>query len=470
MAFRSEKDFSCPVCLDIFINPVVLSCSHSFCKACLQAWWTSKQIHECPVCKRRSSKTDPPCNLALKNLCETFLQELSLKEKASAGPKDLCSLHSEKLKLFCLDHQDPVCVVCRDSRTHAGHTFRPIDEAVQDYREQLQRSLNRLQDRLEHLNQVKVNWDQAAEHIKLQAQHTERLIQEQFKKFHQFLQEEEEARMAALREEEEQKSQMMEDRIRVLTDDIAALSETIRATEVKLRAEDITFLHNYKAVVEKAPQRPLLLDTALPRGSLLDQAKHVGNLAFNIWNKMKDMVSYSPVILDPNTANPHLTVSAGLTGVQYTLAERERQVPRNPERFEDYVTVLGYEGFKSGIHSWDVTVRNDTNWAVGAIGESVPRTGEILSGYWEIWFHDGKCRAYSPPHIDRVLSVRNPIQRIRVHLDWDRGKLSFFDLDTKQNLYTFSQTFTERLFPFINTLNTTAMWISPVRVTAQPEM
>ncbi|KAF3855659.1 hypothetical protein F7725_016382 [Dissostichus mawsoni] len=75
----------------------------------------------------------PPCNLALKNLCETFLLE-----RDQRSPEALCSLHSEKLRLFCLDHQQPVCLVCRDSRTHTNHRFRPIDEAAQDLREELQ--------------------------------------------------------------------------------------------------------------------------------------------------------------------------------------------------------------------------------------------------------------------------------------------------------------------------------------------
>uniref|UniRef100_A0A3B4H3E6 RING-type domain-containing protein n=1 Tax=Pundamilia nyererei TaxID=303518 RepID=A0A3B4H3E6_9CICH len=32
----SEEDFLCPVCHEVFTDPVVLSCSHSFCKDCLQ--------------------------------------------------------------------------------------------------------------------------------------------------------------------------------------------------------------------------------------------------------------------------------------------------------------------------------------------------------------------------------------------------------------------------------------------------
>ncbi len=66
MASLSEDDLSCPVCHEIFKNPVVLSCSHSFCKECLQQFWRTKKTQECPVCRRRSSKEEPPCNLVLK--------------------------------------------------------------------------------------------------------------------------------------------------------------------------------------------------------------------------------------------------------------------------------------------------------------------------------------------------------------------------------------------------------------------
>ncbi|XP_028431773.1 E3 ubiquitin-protein ligase TRIM17-like [Perca flavescens] len=135
MASRSEKDLCCPVCHDVFRDPVLLSCSHSFCKDCLKSWWTEKPTRECPVCKKRSLY-EPPCNLALKNLCESFLQERD--QRASEA---LCSLHSEKLKLFCLDHQQPVCVVCRDSEKHTNHRFRPIDEAARQHKKKLQETL-----------------------------------------------------------------------------------------------------------------------------------------------------------------------------------------------------------------------------------------------------------------------------------------------------------------------------------------
>ncbi|XP_076119249.1 E3 ubiquitin-protein ligase TRIM35-like isoform X2 [Alosa pseudoharengus] len=462
MASKLEEDLTCPVCCDIYKDPVILTCAHSICKACLQQFWESKGSRECPYCRRKCSKELYPPNMALRNLCETFLQEGS--QRASAGSEVLCSLHSEKLKIFCLEDKQPVCVVCQTSKKHKNHTFSPIDEAAQDRKEELKIQLQPLQKKLETFEEVKLICDQTAAHIKTQAQHTERQIKEEFEKLHQFLRDEEAARIAALREEEEQKSQMMKEKIEKMSREITSLSDTIRAIEEKMGSDDITFL---QSTVERA--QCTLQDPERVSGALINVAKHLGNLKFRVWEKMQEIVQYTPVTLDPNTANPQLLLSEDLTSVR--LGDEQQQLPDNPERFDKYPCVLGSEGFNSGTHCWDVEVGENKDWEVGVMTESLQRKGYIssMSGRWCVLYTGAAYVAHAPPRAPTLLTVKQKLQRIRVQLDWDRGELSFSDPDNNTHLHSFKHTFTERVFPYFWTSRNVPLRILPVKASVRVE-
>ncbi|XP_064197540.1 E3 ubiquitin-protein ligase TRIM35-like [Anguilla rostrata] len=456
-----EEELSCPVCSEIFRHPVLLSCSHSFCKACLQTYWEQKGSRECPVCRRRSSKDTPPYNLSLRNTCEAFLKERS--QRAKAGSEVLCSLHSEKLKLFCLVDQIPVCLVCQTSRKHENHKLLPVQEAAEEYKEKLRTALAPLQEKLKAFNAVKLICDQTAEHIKSQAQHTERQIKMEFEKLQQFLKDEEAARITALREEEEQKSQMMKENIEKMTEEISSLSEQIRAIEQELGAEDVSFLQSYKDTQNRA--QCTLADPEKVSGALIDVAKHLGNLKYRVWEKMLGTVQYTPVTLDPNTAHPNLSLSEDLTSVR--RSDERQQVPDNPERFDGRWCVLGSEGFSSGRHCWDVEVGDD-DWVVGVAKESISRKGPVYlcpaAGVWSIELLNGTYKALTFPRT--TLTVQREPQRVRVQLDWDRGEVSFSDPSENTPLYTFKHSFTGRIFPFFNP---ESLQICPLKVSVRVE-
>lgn len=129
------QDLSCPICLHIYNDPVILTCSHSFCTTCLQEFWETKTVRQCPVCERRCSKSDDFVpNLALKNLCDAFSKDgdEDIYSAPAAGPKVHCSQHKKKLRLFCHEDQTPLCLLCRDSKLHKGHNFSLIEEVVVD--------------------------------------------------------------------------------------------------------------------------------------------------------------------------------------------------------------------------------------------------------------------------------------------------------------------------------------------------
>ncbi|XP_036448284.1 tripartite motif-containing protein 35-like [Colossoma macropomum] len=461
----SEEELSCPVCCEIFRDPVVLSCSHSVCKTCLQQFWETKGSRECPVCRRRSSRSEPPVSLTLKNLCESFLESRS--QRSSAGSEVLCILHNEKLKLFCLDDQQPVCVVCQTSKKHKDHKFCPTDEAVTDFKNKLKSALEPLQKNLKVLEEAKQDYDQTAAHIKTQAQHTERQIKEEFEKLHQFLRDEEAARIAALKEEEEQKSQMMRRKIEEMNGEISALSDTIRHIEKEMEAEDVLFLQNLKSTMKQVQHTT---DPEKTSGALINVVKHLSNLKFRVWENMQEILQYTPVTLDPNTTHPDLHLSDDLTAVENTYMETS--LPDNPERFDKYLCVLGSEGFNSGTHCWDVQVGDSDNWQLGVVTESVIRKG---NSFWDsVWSlnysrSSNKYWILCPGQSGHSLPPKEKLQRVRVQLDWDRGKVTFTDLLTNTHLHTITHTFTERVLPLFCNVSNHPLRILPVKTSVTVE-
>ena len=144
-----EDELSCPVCCEIFTDPVVLKCSHSFCKSCLQQFWNKKASkRECPVCRTKCSLQEPTVSLALKNVCDTLLKEQGIKGSgggaegagASGGAgvgglirtEELCPIHGEPVKLYCQEDAEVLCCVCQTSKKHQGHSVCPVEEAAQD--------------------------------------------------------------------------------------------------------------------------------------------------------------------------------------------------------------------------------------------------------------------------------------------------------------------------------------------------
>ncbi|XP_073680724.1 E3 ubiquitin-protein ligase TRIM35-like isoform X1 [Garra rufa] len=299
-----EGFLNCPVCHDTFINPVFLSCSHSVCEDCLQSFWENESVKECPVC-RTPSNEHPPVNLVLKNLCDsyqhkpsrrllykrppvnltlnnrcersprnpsqTFLCERPAPEnlplrnrrerwsqkpsqRSSFGGESVCNLHKEKLKLFCVDDQEPMCLVCRDSRKHINHRFCPVDEAVMDN--------------------------------KFHAQSTERQIKAEFEELHQFLRNEEAARLTALREQEKLKSQIITEDMEETRRHISSLKLTIRDIEEQMKAEDVSFLQNFRATLQRA-QRKLPDSEPIPAVTI-NFSNHLTNLKLNVLQKMRE--------------------------------------------------------------------------------------------------------------------------------------------------------------------------------------
>ncbi|XP_042246622.1 E3 ubiquitin-protein ligase TRIM39-like [Thunnus maccoyii] len=193
---RSEDQFLCSICLDVFTDPITTSCGHNFCKNCITEHWNSNDQYLCPMCKevfytrpklkvntlfsemvsqfrqeaqqKASSNSseqqaakpgEVPCDVCtgtklkalksclvcLTSYCETHLEPhltaSRLKRHQLMDPVEnledrMCMKHDKPLELFCKTDQTCVCMLC-SVLDHKTHEFVPLKEEYEGKKAEL---------------------------------------------------------------------------------------------------------------------------------------------------------------------------------------------------------------------------------------------------------------------------------------------------------------------------------------------
>ncbi|KAL0196732.1 hypothetical protein M9458_005272 [Cirrhinus mrigala] len=122
-------------------------------------------------------------------------------------------------------------------------------------------------------------------------------------------------------------------------------------------------------------------------------------------------------------------------------------------RFDNYLGVVGKDGFSSGCFYFEVQVKGQTQWHLGVTRESVNRKDRISlspeNGYWIVGWRYGEYQARDSPDYSFSLSV-DP-QRVGVFVDYEKGLVSFNDVESMCHICSYTdQSFNEKLYPFIS--------------------
>ncbi|XP_034713023.1 E3 ubiquitin-protein ligase TRIM39 isoform X2 [Etheostoma cragini] len=163
------------------------------------------------------------------------------------------------------------------------------------------------------------------------------------------------------------------------------------------------------------------------------------------------------VTLDCNTAHPRLILSEDMKSVR--CGDKHQILADNPERFDRVVCVIGREAISTGRHYWEVEVGGKTDWDLGVAKQSSNRKGKVevtpSKGYWFLSLRDkygfairNKYAFRTEPSTDIKLSLRP--QTIGIFVDYEKGQVSFYNVDAKMHIYTFTDTFSECIFPFFS--------------------
>ncbi|XP_067391490.1 zinc finger protein RFP-like [Emydura macquarii macquarii] len=251
LAGSFQDEVTCSVCLEYFTEPVMTECGHNFCRACIsQCWGESEPNFPCPQCREPAQQRHLQPNRQLGNVVQ-----LVKRQRLQAVPEPeggrVCERHQEALKLFSQEDQTPICVICRESRAHRAHSALPIEEAAQEYREQILSRLQRLREEREELQGLKSDWDKESERLLRQTEVERQLVVSEVEQLRQLLAEQERLLLARLGELDEEIGRRREENSTQLCEEISRLSALITELEGKCQQPVPELLQGVRSAVSR---------------------------------------------------------------------------------------------------------------------------------------------------------------------------------------------------------------------------
>ncbi|XP_062904241.1 zinc-binding protein A33-like [Mobula hypostoma] len=444
------QDLTCPICLEVFTDPVSLECGHHFCATCIsQVWERVSGNVSCPQCRQVFAQRNTRPARILSNVAEKVRQ---LRVGAAERKEEfVCREHDEKLKLFCQEEQEIICLVCGLSAKHKMHNVIPIKEAAQGHKEKLEESLKLLQERMNQSVRSQQEGETAIRQLKDQVDGRSCEVRAEFEKMHQFLRERQQQMEAELQREADKILTQLETNLKRTVDEISSLEQVIQGVKVRLQIDDpYGLLKDIQALLRRCE-----LPVSIPGVVSVDlpEVAGEGRLRYlKVWKEMRAMVSPVPerLTLDPDTAQNNLVLSQNPMSVKYVI--RNQNFQDHPRRFRREFCVLSSQSFMSGRHYWEVCVGNKTSWIVGVCKGSVNRDRGIsytpAEGYWVIHVCSNSVMI---PKVISHLEIK--LRKLGVYLDYERGQVSFYNADNMCHIHTYTDSFTEKLCLILNPCN-----------------
>ncbi|XP_039099485.1 E3 ubiquitin-protein ligase TRIM50 isoform X1 [Hyaena hyaena] len=446
-----EDRLQCPICLEVFKEPMMLQCGHSYCKGCLVSM--SRHLDSelrCPVCRQEVDSSSSPPNVSLARVIE------ALQLPGDTEPK-VCEHHRNPLSLFCERDQELICGLCGLLGSHQHHRVTPVSTVYSRMKEELAALISDLKQEQKKMEEHIAKLVNNRTRIVNESDVFSWVIRREFQELHHLVDEEKARCLEGL-----------EGHTRGLVASLDMQLEQAKGTQERLvQAEHALeqfsneshheFIRKYHSMASRAElQQARPLEGAFSPISF-KPGLHQADIKLTVWKRLFRKVLPAPesLKLDPTTAHPLLELSKGNTVVQCGLLAQRRA--SQPERFDYSTCVLASRGFSCGRHYWEVVVGGKSDWRLGVIKGTASRKGKLSkspeNGVWLIGLKEGRVyEAFGCPRVP--LPVAGHPHRIGVYLHYEHGELTFFDADRPDDLrplYTFQADFQGKLYPILDT-------------------
>ncbi|XP_043858428.1 tripartite motif-containing protein 10-like [Dromiciops gliroides] len=455
-----EDEVNCPICQSILREPVTIDCGHNFCRGCLTRYCEIPapdpgEQPTCPLCKDPFHPEGLRPNWQLASVVENIER---LKLAPPGLGEGLCEEHEEKIYFFCEDDEKQLCVKCRETLEHRTHTVRFLEDAADPYREQIHRCLESLKNEREDIQGIQFREDQRIQVLLTQVATKKEKVILEFEHMCRFLERQQCLLLTQLEELGGDILKQKNEFESLVQSEICRFNALISELEEKLERPARELLKDIRSTLIRCETRKCRKPEAVSP-ELGERIRDFPQQALQLQREMKIFLEkllfeldYEPahIFLDPQTSHPKLLLSEDHQRAQFSY--KWQTSPDSPQRFDRAICVLAQAGFVGGRHTWVVAVdlAHGGSCTMGVVNQDVRRKGELRlrpeEGIWAVRLAWGFVSALGS--FPTRLSLEENPKQIRISLDYEVGWVTFSNATTQEPIYTFTASFTGRIFPF----------------------
>ncbi|KAM4632598.1 E3 ubiquitin/ISG15 ligase TRIM25-like [Discoglossus pictus] len=423
----------------------------------------------CTYCIHSPVPATKSCLMCEASLCDNHVrvhsksEEHVLSEPTTSWGNRKCSVHKKLLEYYCSEDAACICVSCSLAGDHRGHQVEMLKEASEKKKKKLRNVLEKLTSKREKSERKVQRLQEHRREVQERAAGVTETVTALIRDIRRQLEVLEKRVLSEITRQVEKVLLQVSDLIQQLEKEKDELSRKMsHIEELCTMTDPLPVLQDQESHnddfcdTEKGDNEDIHReDEKVLAGGDLDE----GLISETLYRGLDDIVSdvkvkrgiyvqeASDILLDVNTAANNIILSGDLKTVYWTSINRQR--PETPERFQDD-QVLSTRSFSSGQHYWKVETSESGDWSVGMCYPSIEKSGDQSSiGYnnksWCLsWYN--KVLSVSHNSVDIPLPHNPYIHRFKIFLDYEAGRLSFYELcDPIRHLHTFTATFTEPL-------------------------